>query len=247
MRRTKKVLLPAWSQQGQRQFSGAPRRSMACATPTTSVMETASHNYARIRDANPPIYNNVEVEKLECCGHVQKRMGRQLMNKAQELKTTTFDNNGKGPKGIGGRGRLKKQAILNMQGHYGAAIRKNVGNIQSMRKAFRVILEHRNKLHQNCGNRCPSKKSNGGDPNCKALPEFVMKANPPVFETILSDELLEKCANGGTQNTNESFHHLTWERCLKTVFCGRRRIELAVADATVRRKGWTSSSRWGSR
>ena len=103
MRRTKKVLLPAWSQQGQRQFSGAPRRSMACATPTTSVMETASHNYARIRDANPPIYNNVEVEKLECCGHVQKRMGRQFMNKAQELKTTTFDNNGKGLKGIGGR------------------------------------------------------------------------------------------------------------------------------------------------
>ena len=35
------------------------------------------------------------------------------------------------------------------------------------------------------------------------------------------------------QNTNESFHHLIWERSPKTTFCGRGYIELAVADATV--------------
>lgn len=129
-----------------------------------------------------------------------------------------------------------KSLLLGMphiQGHYGAAIRDNVGNIQSMRKAIWAIWEHRNRQHQNCGNWCPSKKPNGGDPNRNALPDYIMEAIRPVFETLSSDDLLEKCAHGGTQNTNESFHHLIWERCPKTVFCGRRRIELAVADATI--------------
>ena len=34
-------------------------------------------------------------------------------------------------------------------------------------------------------------------------------------------------------NTNEAFHHLIWERCPKTAFCGHRRIDLAVADETI--------------
>lgn len=46
--------------------------------------------------------------------------------------------------------------------------------------------------------------------------------------------------------------NLIWERCPKTVFCGRRRIKLAVADATIvyndgEIRGWKSLSRWGSR
>ena len=55
----------------------------------------------------------------------------------------------------------------------------------------------------------------------------------PVFEALSSNDLLKKCAHGGTQNTNESFHHLIWERCPKTTFVGHGRLELAVADATI--------------
>ena len=60
-----------------------------------------------------------------------------------------------------------------------------------------------------------------------------MKAIKPVFDTLSDESLLQKCAHGGTQNTNESFHHLISERSPKTTFCGHGRIELAVADATV--------------
>ena len=60
-----------------------------------------------------------------------------------------------------------------------------------------------------------------------------MKAIKPVFDTLSDESLLQKCAHGGTQNTNESFHHLIWKRSPKTTFCGRGYIELAVADATV--------------
>ena len=39
--------------------------------------------------------------------------------------------------------------------------------------------------------------------------------------------------HGGTQNANESYHHLVWDRCPKAVFVGRDRLEIAVADATT--------------
>lgn len=43
----------------------------------------------------------------------------------------------------------------------------------------------------------------------------------------------EKCAHGGTQNTNESFHNVIWAHCSKTSFVGRSRLCLAVDDATI--------------
>ena len=142
---------------------------------------------------------------------------------------------GKQKKGIGGRMGLKNPAILKIQGHLGAAIRNNVtyvGNVPAMKKAVWVIWEHRNKIHTNCGQWCPSKKGNE-DPNKNALPAYVTAAIRQVFETLAAESLLDKCTHGEAQNTNESFHHLIWEGSPKTTFCGRARIELAVADATI--------------
>lgn len=192
-----------------------------------------SKSFSSVSKAEPPIYENVKIEKLECCGHVQKRMARQLTNKVAALKKETFRQNGKTVTGIGGKGRLTKQGILNIQGHYGAAIRNNVGDVGAMQRDVRTILEHRNKVHVNCGLWCPSKKNPPGDPNINALPPYVCEAITPVFETLSSDTLLSKCAHGGTQNTNESFHNMIWERCPKTGFVGRPRLTLAVSDATI--------------
>lgn len=63
-----------------------------------------------------------------------------------------------------------------------------------------------------------------------------MKAIKPVFEKLSSDDLLEKCAHGGTQNANESLHNMIWARCPKTVFVGRTRLEIAVCDAVLEYK-----------
>ena len=54
-----------------------------------------------------------------------------------------------------------------------------------------------------------------------------------MFQTLTEDTLLERCLHGGSQNTNESFHNLIWERCPKTTFVGRKRLSLAVAEATI--------------
>lgn len=192
-----------------------------------------SKTYSCLKNSEPPVYEGVRIEKLECCGHVQKRMGRQLLNKVNELKNKTFNKNGKSVKGIGGKGGgLTKKAILKIQAHFGAAIRKNSGNLGQMKKDIWAIWQHRNKKHDNCGTWCPS-KTGRGDPDKNAFPDFVCEAIRPIFVTLTQDSLLERCLHGGSQNTNESFHNLIWQRCPKTVFVGRKRLCLAVADATI--------------
>ena len=66
------------------------------------------------------IYDDCVVEKLDCMGHVQKRMGKYLLN----LKART---KGKLPDGkpIGGRGRLTETRIKEIQRKYGLAIHQN--------------------------------------------------------------------------------------------------------------------------
>ena len=191
-----------------------------------------SKSYKTVADAQP--YGSVEIEKLECCGHIQKRMGRRLMGKVRQLNSTVFDNDGKSVKGIGGAGKLTQKAILRIQGHYGGAIRKNAGDVRAMKKAVWAIWKHRSWDHTDCSDWdwCPS-VTGVGNADRNRLPDFVCEAIKPIFTDLASDSLLSKCAHGGTQNTNESFHNLVWERCPKTTFVGRRRLELAVYDATI--------------
>ena len=115
----------------------------------------------------------------------------------------------------------------------GLPFEKNTNNIDGMHKDIWAIWEHRNKIHDNCGAWCPSKKTPPGNPDANALPNHVCQAIRPVFERLTDRELLGQCRHGGTQNTNESFHQLIWDRCPKTSFVGRSRLALAVADATV--------------
>lgn len=60
-----------------------------------------------------------------------------------------------------------------------------------------------------------------------------MEKMKPVFKSLSSHELLAKCTHGGTQNVNESFHHIIWSICPKEVFVGRMRLEIAVASAVL--------------
>ena len=189
-------------------------------------------SYKAVAEANPPIYPLKNIRKLECCGHVQKRMGKRLMDKTNECKGKVYVENGKKYTGIKGAGRLTISAIKRIQGHYGGAIRNNSGNITAMKKAIMGIWKHRFGEHEDCGNWCPRDKDLD-KANKNKLPNFVMMEIKPIFEDLASDTLLEKCLHGGTQNANESFHQLIWKRCPKTTFVGKKRLEIAVYDATI--------------
>ena len=192
-----------------------------------------SKSFSAVANVDPPVYTDVEIVKLECCGHVQKRMGKRLLDKVAELKSKRFKEGRKSYKGIGGAGGLTKKAIKVIQGHYGGAIRGNVGDLGKMKTAVMAIWKHRGKDHSDCGDWCPAHSGDLGKANKNCLPKFVLDAIKPVFEVLSADGLLAKCTHGGTQNSNESFHHLIWSRCPKTVFVGRKRLETAVFDAAV--------------
>lgn len=190
-----------------------------------------SKSFALVSGAQPQIYDT-DIEKLECCGHVQKRMGKRLMDKVKQCKHKIYVHEGKKVTGIGGARKLSQKAIKRIQGHYGGAIRANTGSLEDMKKAVWAIWEHRGGQHTNCGKWCPL-KSGHGDPDKNQLPQYILDEIKPIFTALSSDELLKKCLHGGTQNSNESFHHIIWERCPKEIFVGRVRLEVAVAEATV--------------
>ena len=89
------------------------------------------------------IYKNVHVEKKECVGHVQKRVGTVLRKLKKENK------------GFGGKGKLTDSIIDKMQNYYGIAIRSNSGNLAGMKSnilasLFHCALSSRRNLHNHC-------------------------------------------------------------------------------------------------
>ena len=139
-------------------------------------------------------------------GHIQKRMGKRLMDKVTASKNISYTDGGKKYKGIGGIGRLTQRQIQRIQGHYGAAIRENHKSVSEMKKAIWRIWKHYSNDHIDCKNWCPVKSGKGQSKNI--LPKFVCTIIKPVFVVLSDDELLRKCLHGGSQNTNESYHNL---------------------------------------
>ena len=78
-----------------------------------------------------------KVQKLDCVGHVQKRMGTALHNlKLQYCGQKLSDG-----KTIGGAGRLTDSRINSLQNYYGDAIHRNKGDLRTMMKAVQATLQ----------------------------------------------------------------------------------------------------------
>ena len=87
-----------------------------------------SKSYLKVKD----VYQDacVPVEKRECIGHVQNRVGTTL----RKLK--------KNNPGLGGKGKLTEGMVDKLQNYYGIAVRSNVGNLEGMKKAIHASLFH---------------------------------------------------------------------------------------------------------
>ena len=84
------------------------------------------------------VYGDVEVTKLECVGHVQKRMGSRPRSLKKRMGQARLEDG----KGIGGRGRLTDKTIDSLQVYYGKAIRENTNDIGAMENAIMAIWHH---------------------------------------------------------------------------------------------------------
>lgn len=201
-----------------------------------------SSSYPTIRDAKP-YGNEIVIEKLECIGHIQKRVGsrlRKLKQKCNAMKLKLSDG-----LGLGGRGRLTDGQIDLLQTYYGLAVRRNVGSLKDMKSAIWAIYFHKLSTDENPRHElCPK----GIESWCKyqkslitkemyhhgnSLPEPVMLQIKQIFRDLSKDDLLRKCLHGHTQNPNESLNHVIWSRVPKTVFVGFNTLVTGVMDAVI--------------
>ena len=194
------------------------------------------------------------VMKLDCIGHVQKRLGKALY---EFQKSSVKLSDGKPMHGR--NGRLTKAAIEKLKKNYGKAIRDNVKReittteerdqaVQTMKTEILAGLFHCLKLpnkerHQFCppnswckykkGLPCPNKPHHLD----KVFEEHLCK----IYDRLTDSALLARCLPGYTQNANESINSLVWNKCPKHKWHGRRRVQLAALSAALHFSGGASA------
>ena len=83
-------------------------------------------------------YSGTVVEKLECVGHIQKRVGNRLRNLRNTMKAPLADG-----KTLKWRGRLTDKIINKLQNYYGLALRQSTGaTVYQLKKAVGAVLFH---------------------------------------------------------------------------------------------------------
>ena len=209
---------------------------------TTYLGDGDSSAFTSIQEASP--YGpNVTINKLECVGHVQKRVGSRLRKLLQDNKGIKLSDGKK----INGKGRLTAAIINKLQNYFGLSIRQNTSALYPMKKAVMATLFHNSCLedatrHQFCPKGAESwckwrrQEASGIAPAFKpklSIPVAIYEKVLPVFRDLSKDDLLKKCLHGKTQNANESFNGLIWQKCPKTIFSGRKTVEIAAASAVL--------------
>ena len=201
-----------------------------------------SSAFGTVRQAFP-YGQDIEIKKLECVGHIQKRVGTHLRKLLQDHKREILADGKK----LSGKGRLTSAVINKLQNYFGLAIRQNTDKMYPMKKAVFASLFHNadlvdEKRHQFCPQgkqswcRWRRQQDHNGHPTFKpklSIPLAVYDKVLPVFRELAKDELMEKCIHGKTQNANESLNSLIWQRCPKTYFAGRKSVEIAAASAVI--------------
>lgn len=208
------------------------------------------------------VYGEIKVEKLDCVGHVQKRMGKHLLNLKARTKGKLADG-----RYIGGTGRLSDTKVKKLQKDYGLAIRQNTIRksnptrqevevaVYAMKKSIIAILHHNVKSDDPAKQHryCPLGESSwckwqqdkatgtstydGG--NC--LPEVFFEVLKPTFMTLSDSKLLERCVLGTTQNPNECVNSMVWVRCPKHKHHGFKVVRCAAASAVCHYHSGASS------
>ena len=139
----------------------ALKTSMGCSIPNISETRDSKPN---ITVALSGIYSK-PIKRFECCGHIQKHIGKAFMRLVDDDNPKVFVvnpvrshiANETAPKkskrkslyrGISGQGRLIIKARKSTQGHYDAAIRNNT-NVSFIKADIRSFLLHRKCLYKN--------------------------------------------------------------------------------------------------
>ena len=177
------------------------------------------------------IYEDNVVIKYECIGHYQKRVG----NRLRKLK-----------KQVSGLKELTETMIDKLQNYFGIALRSNVITVEAMSGAilaslFHVASSSRRNLHSHCEKGakswCQYQRDVANGTNMHkpgpGLSDKIIAHVKPIYQDLVKPEVLKRCLHGLTQNQNESFNSMIWERAPKYRYCGFDKLEFAVYDAVA--------------
>lgn len=201
-----------------------------------------SNAYSAVCDVMP-YGEDIKINKLECIGHIQKRMGTRLRTLKQKSKNTKLADG----KPLSGKNRLTDLAVQKLQIFYGLAIRRNCHSLNDMKKAvwatyFHVMSSNNEPRHE----LCPKEPDTWCKYNIAViegkeydhdkhfhLPEIIMSEVKPIFKDLSNPELLKKCLAGKTQNPNEALNNLIWARVPKRTFVGLPTLKFGSHDAVL--------------
>ena len=189
-----------------------------------------SKSFKKVCEIDP--YRGIKIEKLECIGHYQKRLGTALRKLTKEKK-------------LGGKGKLTATLIDKMQNYFGIALRENCTSVEKMEKSIWATLYHlaasdSRPIHGNCPegpsswcsyNRAKSEKKLATYKHRYGLSYEILQHVKPIYKRLTAPEMLQKCLHGKTQNVNECFNSTIWRRCPRDTFVGHKTIKLCVMDA----------------
>lgn len=189
-----------------------------------------------------PYGDNYPIQKEECVGHVQKRMGSRL----RKLKVSSGKRKLSDGKTIGGKGRLTDCLIQKLTIYYGNAIRQHKNSVASMRQAIWAVWGHtfstdEEPMHWFCPkdkntwckyNAAANKGETSKYKHKNVIAKSIKDEVKPIFAELCKTELLKRCLGGKTQNPNESINSIIWKYCPKTIGCGLKVAEIAANLAT---------------
>ena len=202
---------------------------------TTFVGDGDSDCFGKVKEECKNLNIDYTVTKEECVGHVQKRLGMAIRELKRKLRGIKLADG----KTVGGKNRLTDNIIDKMQNFYGEAIRGNSGNLESMKNAVWAIFYHMirsdsplEEQHKFCPRDawCKFWRNKECYNEDNRLPPLFAEHLKPIFNRLTNDDLLNRCLKGHTQNQNESINGVLWSRCPKTKFCGKVKVELALAE-----------------
>ena len=178
------------------------------------------------------IYPGVDVEKLECVGHIQKRAGTRLRNMKKNVRNLG---------GGGANSQIKQSTDYKI-----IIVPENVGNLDGMKigihaSLFHVASSKNNTWHDHCppdenswcrhqSDRITGLSTYKPGPG---LPLDVIKNVKPIYAELSSDNLLSKCLHGKTQKQNEIFNALIWERLPKSTYVSMTQLKFGSYDAVA--------------
>ena len=202
----------------------------------TFIGDGDSSSYPSVVQADP--YPGTVIQKGECIGHVQKRVGTNLRKLRKEMPKDR-------KKLIFGKGKMNDSAINYLQNCYGLAIRQNTNSLYQMKKNVSAILFHCSDIspdeerHKWCPRTtdswCSYWNTSKEVKNKLNLPSNIKDEKEVVelFDRLRDDSLLSKCLHGKTQNVNESLNGIIWTKCPKRVYVTKKTLEICVSSAVL--------------